>query len=432
MIISLATLVAAACADRTTPTSGPLASSSLTGSIPEQIDHPDDRPFTELALVAPSHGGLYFDTLTGDLTVYLKDLSQGPAAKRALSLLLSDALARARTKHPHAGIVLKQGTYTFVELARWRDTLDAFLMETRSAQWWGIDHANNRIDIGVLSGADSGAIVAMALDLAIPAGALRFERTGRILDKNTLQDSIRPVEGGIRIARPISGVPGICTFGFPALRGGQHAFVTASHCSTQRGRLDSTKWYQNRAPLTHADSLAISSIGFEVADSSMICRFSVPCGYADASVYRATLGPGGWYFGRIARPVSGCLPSCTPPVLTIDPMRPSWSIVRTDTAIYVGQLVSKIGEKTGWTQSYVRAIGQKVFTDWGTYSDQAFADFGVGDGDSGAPVLFDILGGTDTTVTLGGLLWGQTPDSVYAIFSPWKQILKIYPGLRVN
>src|SRR6266436_5897696 len=141
--------------------------------------------------------------------------------------------------------------------------------------------------------------------------------------------------------------------------GGEHAFVTASHCSSQEWVLDSTKWYQNRAPLTHPESLSISSIGFEVADSSSFCKGfpdPVPCSYADAAVYRATLGPGDWYFERIARPVSGCLPSCDPPVLTIDSTRPFWSIVRTQDTISVGDLVSKIGQKTGWTQSYVRYI----------------------------------------------------------------------------
>jgi len=179
LIILTLTLEAIACTNRTTSTRGPLASPSLTGSIPEQTDYPGERAYKELARVVPSHGGLYFDTLTGDLNVYLKDLSEGPAAKRALPLIFGQALASARARHPHAGIVFKQGTYTFIELARWRDALDDFMMETPSVQSWGIDHAKNRILVGVLSGADSLAIVAKALELGVPEGALRFERTGR-------------------------------------------------------------------------------------------------------------------------------------------------------------------------------------------------------------------------------------------------------------
>jgi len=199
LIIGAVTLGAIACADRPGPSSGPLASRPFAGPSSQHLESVAERPFRELARVAPSHGGWYFDTLTGDLNVYLKDVREGPAAKRALASLDSQPLARARASHPHAGIVFKQGTYTFIELARWRDALDAFLMKTQRAQWWGIDHAKNQIVVGVLSGADSEAIAAMAVDLAIPAGALRFERTAPIRSEKTLEDSIRPVKGGIRL-----------------------------------------------------------------------------------------------------------------------------------------------------------------------------------------------------------------------------------------
>jgi len=191
LIIVAVTLGAIACADRTAATGSPRASLYSTSPSSQHLESEAERPFRELARVAPSHGGWYFDTLTGDLNVYLKDLREGPAAKRALASLDSQPLARARASHPHAGIVFKQGTYTFIELARWRDALDAFLMETKRAQWWGIDHAKNGIVIGVLAGADSQAIAAMAVKLAIPAGALRFERTAPIRVQQTLQDSIR-------------------------------------------------------------------------------------------------------------------------------------------------------------------------------------------------------------------------------------------------
>lgn len=189
-------------------------------------------------------------------------------------------------------------------------------------------------------------------------------------------------------------------------------------------------------PLTHADSLSIVSIGYEVADQSSWshCGLSVcPSSTADAAVYIATLGPGDWYFERIARPVLGCNPGpCDPPVLTIDSTRPFWSIVRTQDTIDVGQLVNKIGQATGWSQGFVNYITQKVFIGGGSYTDQVLADYGRGEGDSGAPVLLDILGGSDTTVTLGGIHWGFDSVSTNAIFSPWSGILQKFPGLRVN
>jgi hypothetical protein len=432
LIIVVLMLGAIACTDRTAPTSGPLASRLFTGSTPAPTDYGVEVAFRELARVAPSHGGWYVDTLTGDLT-------EGPAAKRALALMMSQKLASARARHPHAVIVFKQGTYTFIELARWRDALRSLLAATSSVQWWGIHHSKNQIVVGVLPGADTAAIVAMAQELAIPAGALRFERAGRVQAAKTLQDSIRPVKGGLILQYEESpgGATHDCTLGFLALWGGQHAFVTASHCSSQLGTTDGTKQYQ--------DTLAPndSSIGYEVADSSWDSSFPphcppgiLHCSNADAAVYRSTLGPGGWYFQRIARPVSGCFPSCTPPVLTIDPdYRKFWSIVRTDTLISEGDLVSKIGSFTGWTQSYVRIACMDVQRNGVTYFCQAYSDFGIEDGDSGAPVLEDILGGTDTTVTLGGSVWGIVVGGDrdgWGVFSPWSQILKNYPGLRVH
>ncbi len=335
LIIVAVTLGAIACTDRTAPTSGPLASRSFAGPTPEPTVYPGEGAFRELARVAPSYGGSYLDTLTGNLTLYLKDLTEGPAAERALPVPFSEALARARARHPHAGIVFKQGTYTFIEMAGWRDALNDFFFENRSVQRWGIDHAHNRILVGVLSGADSLAIVAKALELGVPEGALRFERTGRFQPLESLVDSIRPIKGGIVLEFEKSPTDPIqqCTLGFLALWGGEHAFVTASHCSSQWGLLDSTKQFQ---PHWHALPQNGSSMGFEVADSSTICHFQ-RCTDADAAVYKATLGPGDWYFRRIARTVWGCFPSCTPPApLTIDAAHPFWSIVRTDTAIMVG------------------------------------------------------------------------------------------------
>lgn len=432
-IIVALMLGAIACGDRTPPISGPLASRLFTGSTPEPTEDDGQRAFWELARVAPGYGGLYFDTLSGDLTVYLKDMSEGPTAKRVLPLLFGEGLASARARHPNAGIVFKQGIYTFIELARWRDALNDFFFETSSVQWWGIDHARNRIVVGVLSLADSEGIVAKAVELAIPAGALRFERTGRFQPLETLLDSIRPIKGGIVLEHEKSPTLPIqqCTLGFLALWGGEHAFVTASHCSSQEGVLDSTKQFQ---PHWHALPQSASSIGFEVADSSMLCHFQ-RCTYADAAVYRATLPPGDWYFKRIARTVSGCFPSCTPPApLTINSTNPFWSIVRTRTTIVVGDLVSKIGIATGWTQSYVRQVCMTTKTGV-AHLCQAYSDFQADGGDSGAPVLLDILGGTDTTVTLGGILSGKIvggPNDGLAVFSTWDRILQMYPGLRVN
>src|SRR5437899_5287783 len=128
--------------------------------------------------------------------------------------------------------------------------------------------------------------------------------------------------------------------------------------------------------------------GLKSPNASTLCQDGLPCSYADAAIYRATLGPGDWYFRRIARPVSGCMPSCTPPVLTIDVYYKIWVIVRTEPNIRVGQFVNKIGQTTGWTQGYVRYINvTAIAPDGGHHLDQALSDYGSAGGDSGEPVL---------------------------------------------
>jgi len=233
LIIVVLMVGAIACTDRTAPTSGPLASRLSTGSTPAPTDYGVEVAFRELARVAPSHGGWYVDTLTGDLTVYLKDMTEGPAAKRALALMMSQKLASARARHPHAVIVFKQGTYTFIELARWRDALRSLLAATSSVQWWGIHHSKNQIVVGVLPGADTAAIVAMAQELAIPAGALRFERAGRVQAAKTLQDSIRPVKGGLILQYEES--PGCATLLTPSLFVNTHVVGSESEAGIRRG-----------------------------------------------------------------------------------------------------------------------------------------------------------------------------------------------------
>jgi len=57
LIIGAVTLGAIACADRPGPSSGPLASRPFAGPSSQHLESVAERPFRELARVAPSHGG---------------------------------------------------------------------------------------------------------------------------------------------------------------------------------------------------------------------------------------------------------------------------------------------------------------------------------------------------------------------------------------
>jgi len=97
--IIIVVVLGVACADRSSPTNAALVSRPSIVLSSQQLEMKSDGPFRELARVAPSHGGWFFDRLTGDLTVYLKDMTEGAAAKRALPALLAHGLASARARH---------------------------------------------------------------------------------------------------------------------------------------------------------------------------------------------------------------------------------------------------------------------------------------------------------------------------------------------
>jgi len=116
-------------------------------------------------------------------------------------------------------------------------------------------------------------------------------------------------------------------------------------------------------------------------------------------------------------------------VLDVDP-GPFWVIDTTYESFVVNDLVSKIGSATGWSQGSVSRTCVDVSPSSGvTYRCQMFATYGADDGDSGAPILLDIQGGADSTVTLGGIHSGRAGSN--RVFSPWSGIVQDYGSLAV-
>jgi subtilase family protein len=115
--------------------------------------------------------------------------------------------------------------------------------------------------------------------------------------------------------------------------------------------------------------------------------------------------------------------------LNVGPV-PYWVIDTTHAAFVVNDLVSKIGSATGWSQGTVSRTCVDVSPSSGvTYRCQMFATYGADDGDSGAPILLDIQGGADSTVTLGGIHSGRAGSN--RVFSPWSGIVQDYGSLSV-
>jgi len=208
-------------------------------------------------------------------------------------------------------------------------------------------------------------------------------------------------------------------------------FVTNAHCSPSWGQTDGVQQYQPRVPITASDSAVIFPIGHEIADTSSACG-NRRCSNSDAAIYLATGNPDNWVLGRIAATIYGCFGPCSGGApLTIDSSRPHFVINATNFSIMAGDLVSKMGSKTGWTQGYVTDTCQVVRSGANLVYCQDFANYASDLGDSGAPVILDIGLYPDSLVTLGGLHSAKAQGGK-SVVSPLSGIWVDYGSLIVH
>jgi len=400
------------------------------------VYHPAEQPFWNLAQLVSASAGFFFDTVSGNVIVSLADTSISAAVRSSLHSQLAGLVRESSARHPGAGVVVRKVLYSYLQLRKWRDQLEGVL-DMSGVYWLDLDEVRNRVVFGIDEQADRAAIKRSILNAHVPEGAVALESgAGPLQLYETLDDRIRPIEGGIKIQHYDPGPSEVydCTLGALALWQGKRAFLTASHCSSNPFFVDSTKQYQNRYPITHQDSLAISSIGQEVADTVNACpkhSHATWCSYTDAAVYQFTGDTANWVLGRVALPSLGCSPGpCG--VVQIDSTHPNWAIDSTHNVTVVGDLVSVIGEKSGWNQGFV----QKTCVD--TYVSQVAellcqeaTDFVADSGDSGGPILLHIDNPSqDTSVTLGGIFVGKSQK--YSVYTPWNNISAKYTPIWVS
>ena len=422
-------IVFTACNENTAPQVG------LGSHLNEQqaaFVFPEERPFFELAQAVPTSAGFFIDTATGNVIVSLTNLKDAARAKGLLRSSLATQLARIRVQRPSADVVARQAQYNFLQLMAWRDQMRAVL-GTPGVDWLDLDEVRNQVVVGVDPGASLKIVRQTARSIGMPEPALGIEVDGPVRNLALLTDSIRPIAGGTQIEQHFGTVVTTCTLGFPAMRNGKQLFVTASHCTPTRGAVDSIRFYQPVVPLNHADSLTHKPIGVEIADTTVTCPPHVngTCSDADASLFLYIDSSNTFVLGRVARPTFGCFPGpCSPVNLTIGSYFQITATV--DTGIMVGALVSHIGVTTGWDQHFVtKSCADVVSSVSGIrYLCQDEADFADSEGDSGGPVLLNINSLPDSTVTLGGVLWGSSPK--FRTFSPWSQVKLNFPGLTVH
>jgi hypothetical protein len=212
--------------------------------------------FEDLAKQAPSSAGFYFDK-DGALTVVVRDSVDFLKAEVAVSqYLASGRLGPVR----NTSVRVKQGRFTFRQLAAWRDVaFDRLLLANHDIASLDLDEVNNRVTVGVRPTALAGGRQQLLATLhtnavdtesvrLVPqelversdgrAALLRSTRTRAVMPPYALNYFFDTIVGGIEIRNPNTGGTG--TLGVVATRNGTtQGFLTASHVVPVQRECDS-------------------------------------------------------------------------------------------------------------------------------------------------------------------------------------------------
>jgi hypothetical protein len=375
--------------------------------------------FAELAGIAPSSAGFFFDR-SGGIFVNLTNESEADLAVQTVRSFIA-----------RGDIVVSDGTspvvlwrlvkYSYADLNRWRNLVfdSAFTSDKRIVSL-DLDEAQNRVSVGASESAlsavrgsllpllararaDSNAIVVIPGSRVAPAsGPPSTNLTWLHLWANA-----DIVVGGLGIGSKTPESPWTCTIGFTAdyPSGGGRGLVTASHCTAAVWSVDGRVAHQAwEGPVA----------GTEVGDPPPWgCGVTGLCRRSDAAFFRKdaarTLER-----GLIARPTA--LGS-----QVVDPSRPYFIVVGSSNG-YVGQTVWKVGYASGWTSGSIVATCVDrnlvyVFPHERTVLCTNVSSNSQQGGDSGGPVFLSAGG---DLVYLSGTLIGSAPNS--DINSSWSTI----------
>jgi hypothetical protein len=380
---------------------------------PAAQQQPPDDP-VGLARGVRGFGGFFLDR-QGVPTIYLTDPAEHDAATVALApFLAARGIDRSRLQ-------VLRADFDYARLESWFGAASSEALSVPGAVFFDLDEASNRLRVGVAHDAAEAEMRRALAALHVPAEAVIVEQTAPIRQLLSLQERVRPVQGGLMI----DFILGACTLGFNARRSGQLSFITASHCTWTQGGVEGTMWWQH----TWLDfSGNDNAIGTEADDPVYFsssgrrrgpCPRNRVCRYSDAS--RGAYSITDVALGRIAKPTGVNDGSITfAESFQLSSQTPEYASDR----FAIGGTVNKVGMTTGWTSAPVSATCVNVNIDGTSITQLCQTLVGseapgsrviVGPGDSGSPIF--IVNG-DGSATLAGILWGGTPEGTLLAFSP--------------
>jgi len=342
-----------------------------------------DAMLGEVSARVPGFGGMYVDHDV--LVVYLQDASQAASVPSSVSAVFGAGAV------PAGGIRILPAAYSVPQLLGWHGRTGP-LFSLPGVVSTDLDEARNRVTVGVVDEASAAAVARELPRLGIPRGAVNIETRAPIVPVATLQDHVRPIEGGLQFAFSIY----VCTMSFNGVRAGVAGYVTNSHCTKKQGGVEGTLDYQNSITSANLIGTEIADPDYTLAKCPAGTKGKV-CRYSDSAYSERASGVTADQ-GLIARPTG--LGSLT--------IAGTFRIVSEGPSL-VGQTLNKVGRTTGWSQGLVTATcvntgvqGSKIIQ-----LCQDFVAAAVGGGDSGSPVFAITNSPSANDVQLRGILWGS-------------------------
>jgi hypothetical protein len=322
-------------------------------------------------------------------------------------------------------VSIKPASYSFRQLAYWRDQLAAVASKV-GARFLDLNERENRVTIGLTRPEVREALDSQLLALSIPREAVTVEESNPtyatenagLFQSATHQRAYADtLAGGLQYAwyDVLNTTNGFCTIGYTtSTPSGDVGFISAGHCSPQKWTTDGYFGSKIGQPST------TNNIGYELYDPSPgTCPILWGCDhyrFADANLNKITGRP--VKVGYLVAPNSRLGSSGVDTTLYAN-----WYIAVTGTtsSISAGSVIDKIGRSTGWHYGTVNNTCSDFSV--GSWPDVQMVrcaysiNTAVENGDSGGPVFY-YSGGE---ATAAGITHAKDGPSK-AWFSKWMYV----------
>lgn len=240
----------------------------------------------------PEFGGMYLAEDNSVLYVYVLDGAKSSLGIEEVKRAIDDVLKDSPTQRRELRLI--PARYSMLQLYEWYAKLQSFVFTNPNVVMTDLDEGRNRIEIGVDSLEETGALEKLLASADIPRKAVVFQVRARPqLAAHSLQD--RATGGAMEGGYQITG-QGLfaCTLGFNVVRGGVAGLVTAGHCTDPTphdwlGGVDGTEFFQ---PSSGVNGTAIGeeTIDPDFSSDPPLCEAGKVCRYSDAAFIRAAPG----------------------------------------------------------------------------------------------------------------------------------------------